>query len=152
VLASAEARRDMVAARLEVARTELAALRGEIAKAHEVYRTALTKAEVAGEPLPSREPLNALRAREPEAEDRIDALAGALAEAAWNCAKADVLDIETAALEAESRERETLVRELRVQIAALDRQINDHLDFIRANAGVRPMQLQAEARRLRSTT
>ena len=61
-----------------------------------------------------------------------------------------MLDEQAAALEAEAREREQLSGELREQIATLQRQIDEHVDFIRNNAGVRPMQLQAEARRLRS--
>jgi hypothetical protein len=153
VLAGVEARRDTFAARLEVARTELAELRGAIAKSHEAYRTALTQAELAGESLPSREALNALRAREPEAADRVEALEGALAEVEgeWRRAKADVLDEQARALEGEAAERETLIRALREQIDALQRQIDEHAGFIRNNAGVRPIQLQAEARRLRST-
>ena len=63
-LAAAAPRLDAFTARLEVSRTELAELRGAIAKSHEAYRTALTKAELAGESLPSREALNALRARD----------------------------------------------------------------------------------------
>jgi len=146
-------RRDQIRDRLEVAQSDLATLRGAIDKTRAAYRDTLAQAELAGDPLPSRAELADLQGQLPEAEDRIAALERALAEveAEWRRAWAAVLDEQASALGREAAEREKLVLTLREQIAALQRQINDHLDFIRNHAGVRPMQLQAEARRLRGT-
>jgi chromosome segregation ATPase len=145
-------RRDQIRERLEVAQSDLATLRGTIDKTRAAYRDTLAQAELAGDPLPSRAELTDMQGQLPEAEDRVAALERALAEAEreWRLARAAVLDEQAGALGREAAERERLVLVLRAQIAALQGQINDHLDFIRNSAGVRPMQLQAEARRLRS--
>jgi chromosome segregation ATPase len=145
-------RRDQIRERLEVARSDLATLWGAIDKTRAAYRDTLARAELTGDPLPSRTELADLQGQLPEAEDRVAALERALAEVEreWRLARAAVLDEQAGALGREAAERETLVLALREQIAALQRQINDHHDFIRNHAGVRPMQLQAEARRLRS--
>jgi chromosome segregation ATPase len=151
VLAAAETRRNALHDRLELARTHLTSLGASIGKARDVYLDELARAELAGGAAPSRSALSDLQAQLPAAEERVAALERDLpgVEREWRLAQADVLAEQTDTLVRESRRCETEVQELREQIATLQGQINERLDVIR-NIGVRPMQLQAEAHRLRT--
>jgi len=62
-------RRDQIRERLEVARSDLATLRGAIDKTRAAYRDTLARAELTGDPLPSRTELADLQGQLPEAEE-----------------------------------------------------------------------------------
>ncbi len=152
-LAAAEARHTQILSRLDAARIARDDLRSTLAKTREAYLADSARVELEGGERPPRPRLTELEQQLSDAEERLAVLERAVGEAAHQVrhARADVLDEQAVALEEDAAERESLVRVLREQIEALQRQINEHYDFIRNNAGVRPQQLAAEARRLRST-
>jgi len=150
VLASAETRRTMFTARLDVARTELAELRGAIDKERESYLAAAAQAELTGGAAPSRSALTARQAELPEAEDRVAALERALAEVdrEWRLARAGTLAAEAAEIRAETEQRQARVHELQAEIDVRQREVNEHTTWIGNFGPGRASQRDAEARQL----